>query len=79
LGLILAVVFPPVGLILSIIAFSRLKKTGKSGKALVIVGLIIGVLGTISCIVFMVVILILGNGDPYLGLAHLVYYILFQA
>jgi hypothetical protein len=49
-GLITAVLLPPVGLIISLIALGQVKKTGQKGKGLAWAGVIVGVLGTVLII-----------------------------
>ena len=56
-GFILAFVFALAGLVVSIIAFSQIKKTGERGRGLAIAGIIIGLLSIVLGILYFVLVL----------------------
>lgn len=63
-GLILAFVAPLIGLILSLVARSKVKKTGSSGKGLTLAGIIVGALGTLAGVIWIVAIIFLVAKTP---------------
>jgi len=56
-GFILAFVFNIAGLIVSLIALSKIKKTGERGRGLAIAGVIISIVSIIFGIVYITVLL----------------------
>lgn len=57
IALIAAFVFPLAGIIVGHIALSQIKKTGEQGKVFAIIGLVLGYLGILAAIIFLVIFL----------------------
>ena len=57
IGFILAFVFNIAGLVVSLIALSKIKKTGERGRGLAIAGVIISIVSIIFGIIYIAVVL----------------------
>jgi uncharacterized membrane protein YbaN (DUF454 family) len=66
IGLILSILLPPLGLILSILAFQRIKRNGSDGKTMAIIGIVVGAIPTVLFIIlFLIAALFSKSNIPY--------------
>ena len=54
-GIILAFLLPPIGLIVSIMAKKEIEQNHEDGKTIAMIGLIVGILGTISIVLVLII------------------------